>query len=177
MGIFLSFQNPVAIDGVSNSEFLRASLKNKEDVSLYEFMKLVDKEASSLNLSKELIHRSINKDFSGGEKKKNEILQMKILKPKFIILDELDSGLDVDSLKIVCDNINDYLRENKDCSVLMITHYLRILNYIKPDYVHVLKDGVISLSGDMALAKKIDEEGFSYVDKLDLNKANIVVGE
>ena len=107
-----------------------------------------------------MIHRSMNKGFSGGEKKKNEILQLKVLEPKFIILDELDSGLDVDSLKIVCDNINNYLKENKDASVLMITHYPRILEYIKPDYIHVLKEGKIVETGDISLSEKIDKYGY-----------------
>lgn len=166
LGIFLSFQNPIEIDGVSNSEFLRTSVNsvNKEVVGLYDFIKDVEKYSSDLDLKKEMIHRSLNCNFSGGEKKKNEILQMKLLKPKFIILDELDSGLDVDSLKIVCDNVNNYLKENKDVSVLMITHYSRLLEYIKPDYVHVIKDGTIVSSGDINLAKKIDEEGYKIFD-------------
>ena len=107
-----------------------------------------------------MMNLPINQNFSGGEKKKNEILQMKMLKPKFIILDELDSGLDVDSLKIVCKNVTEYLQENKDASVLMITHYHKIFNYIKPDYVHVLMEKEIKLTGDLTLAEEIEKKGY-----------------
>ena len=119
-----------------------------------------------LKMDQGMMHRSINKDFSGGERKKNEILQMKILKPKFIILDEIDSGLDVDSLKVVTDNINSYLSDNPNTSVLIITHYSHILDYIKPDYVHILKDGNIIKTGDFSLAKEIEENGFSCVNDI-----------
>lgn len=164
LGIFLSFQNPIEIEGISNSEFLKTSLNsNGEKVDLYSFIMDLEKYFKDLDLKKELMHRSINENFSGGEKKKNEILQMKLLKPKFIILDELDSGLDVDSLKIVCDNVNDYLKENKDTSVLMITHYTRILEYIKPDYVHILLNGKIVETGSMSLAEEIDKKGYKML--------------
>lgn len=161
-GIFLSFQNPIDIEGVTNSEFIRTAInaRNEEPISLYDFISEMNKNYDDLKLSKDLMHRSVNANFSGGEKHKNEILMMKMLKPKFIILDELDSGLDVDSLKIVCENVNSYLKENKDVSVLMITHYQRMLDYIKPDYVHILKDGKIVESGDYKLAQKIDEFGY-----------------
>jgi len=167
-GIFLAMQSPVSIEGVSNSEFLRSALSSKLDknVGIYEFIQLMEKAMDDLNMNSNMMHRSINQDFSGGERKKNEILQMKILKPNLLILDELDSGLDVDSLKIVCDNINDYLKENPDTSVLIITHYTRILNYIKPDYVHVMKNGSIVKTGDFTLAKKIEEKGFSCVNEV-----------
>lgn len=160
LGIFLSFQNPVEIEGISDSEFLKTAINSKEKVDLYDFIMNLEKYTKDLDLKKELIHRNINENFSGGEKKKNEILQMKVLKPKFIILDELDSGLDVDSLKIVCNNVNNYLKENKDVSVLMITHYLRILEYIKPDYVHVLLNGSIVDTGTYDLALEIDKNGY-----------------
>jgi len=165
LGIFLSMQDPTVIDGVSNSEFIRTSLNeiNGSKTNLYEFIKSMESSLDDLKLDSNMIHRSINKDFSGGEKKKNEILQMKLLKPKFIILDELDSGLDVDSLKIVCKNINKYLKDNKDCSILIITHYPRILEYIKPDYVHILKDGNIKKTGDMKLALEIEKNGYQIV--------------
>ena len=129
LGIFLSFQNPISIEGVTTSEFLRTAVNSVRDekVGLYEFITEIQTGFSDLEIKKEMMHRSLNQNFSGGEKKKNEILQMKMLQPKFLILDELDSGLDVDSLKIVCDNVNKYLEENKDVSVLIITHYLRIL--------------------------------------------------
>jgi len=118
-----------------------------------------------IKLDSNMLHRSINKGFSGGEKKKNEILQMLFLKPKFIILDELDSGLDVDSLKVICKNINKYLKENKDVSVLIITHYPRILEYIKPDYVHILKNGKIQKTGTMDLALEVDKSGYESIGK------------
>ena len=166
LGIFLSFQNPISIEGVTTSEFLRTAVNSvrNEKVGLYEFITEIQNGFSDLEIKKEMMHRSLNQNFSGGEKKKNEILQMKMLQPKFLILDELDSGLDVDSLKIVCDNVNKYLEENKDVSVLIITHYLRILEYIKPDFVHVLKDGKIICDGDFSLAEKIDKLGYKIFD-------------
>ena len=165
LGIFLSMQDPTVIDGVSNSEFIRTAQNeiNGSKTNLYEFIKSMESSLDDLKLDSNMIHRSINKDFSGGEKKKNEILQLKLLKPKFIILDELDSGLDVDSLKIVSKNINNYLKENKDCSILIITHYPRILEYLKPDYVHILKDGKIRKSGDISLALEIEKEGYTGI--------------
>ena len=163
LGIFLSFQNPIDIEGVTNSEFLRTAVNacKNEVVPLYDFISEINKYYDDLSLNKNLMHRSVNENFSGGEKHKNEILQLKMLKPKFIILDELDSGLDVDSLKIVCDNVNNYLKENKDTSVLMITHYQRMLDYIKPDFVHILKDGKIIRTGDYTLAQEIDKLGYN----------------
>ena len=165
LGIFLSMQDPTVIDGVSNSEFIRTAQNeiNGSKTNLYEFIKSMESSLDDLKLDSNMIHRSINKDFSGGEKKKNEILQMKLLKPQFIILDELDSGLDVDSLKIVSKNINKYLKDNKDCSILIITHYPRILEYIKPDYVHILKDGSIKKTGDMKLALEIEKNGYQII--------------
>ena len=165
-GIFLAMQSPISIEGVTNSEFLRTSLSSKleKNVSIYEFIKLMEQAMIDLKMDSNMMHRSINQDFSGGERKKNEILQMKVLKPNLIILDELDSGLDVDSLKIVCDNINDYLKENPDTSVLMITHYTRILDYIKPTYVHMMKDGAIVETSGLDLAKRIEEYGYNKVD-------------
>ena len=162
LGIFLCYQNPISIDGISNSEFIRTALNesNEKNVGLYEFIKGMEKNIADLSMKPDMMHRSLNVGFSGGERKKNEILQMKMLKPKFIIFDELDSGLDVDSLKIVCDNINEYLNENPDTSVLLITHYTRILEYIKPKYVHMMKDGTIIQSGDYSLAKKIEKYGY-----------------
>ena len=163
LGIFLSFQNPVDVEGVTTSEFIKQAINSnrKEPISLYEYIDELEKNKDEVGLSKDMLHRSLNMNFSGGEKKKNEILQMKMLKPKFIILDELDSGLDVDSLKIVCENVNKYLKDNKDTSVLLITHYFRILEYIKPKYVHILKDGRIIKSGNISLAKKVDKDGYS----------------
>ena len=165
LGIFLQMQDPTIIDGVSNSEFIRTA-KNEiigQKTSIYEFINDIETNMKDLKLDTNLVHRSVNKDFSGGEKKKNEILQLKMLKPSFIILDELDSGLDIDSLKIVCKNINEY-KNNNDCSILIITHYPRILEYIKPDYVHILKDGNIKKSGDFKLAKDIEKNGYSQYE-------------
>ena len=166
-GIFLSMQDPTVIDGVSNSEFLRTARGELtgEKVNLYTFIKDMETAMKDIKLDSNMLHRSINKGFSGGEKKKNEILQMLFLKPKFIILDELDSGLDVDSLKIICKNINKYLKDNKDVSVLIITHYPRILEYIKPDYVHILKDGKIQKTGTMDLALEVDKSGYESIGK------------
>lgn len=168
MGIFLSFQNPLSIEGVTNSEFLRTAINNNREtpIGLYEFIKELDKGVEELSMPNDMIHRSVNNGASGGERKKNEILQMKLLKPKLLILDELDSGLDVDSLKIVCKNINEYLNEFKDTSVLIITHYPRILEYIKPKYVHVLKDGNIISTGDYSLALEVEKNGYSMTNKL-----------
>ena len=163
LGIFLCFQNPISIEGISNSEFIRTAINsnNENTVGLYQFIKDIEKSIDELKMDHNMIHRSLNSGFSGGERKKNEILQMKMLKPKLIILDELDSGLDVDSLKIVCDNINNYLKENLDTSVLIITHYTRILEFIKPNFVHMMKEGTITISGDYNLAKIIEKQGYN----------------
>ncbi|MEG2351205.1 MAG: hypothetical protein RSB54_00810, partial [Bacilli bacterium] len=148
----------------TNSDFLRTALSAKENknVNLYEFIKKIDEASSELLIPSSMIHRSVNKGFSGGEKKKNEILQMKILEPKMVLLDEIDSGLDVDSLKIVAGNIDNYKKKNKDVSILMITHYTHLLKYVKPDYVHVLSNGAIIQSGNYLLAQKIEENGFDF---------------
>ena len=168
LGIYLLMQDPSIIDGVSNSETLRTALKERgSDTNLYSFITKMKKELDSLNLPKDAMHRSINKGLSGGERKKNEVLGLKVLTPSFIILDELDSGLDVDSLKVVANNINDYLKENKDTSVLIITHYSRVLDLIKPDYVHEMKDGKIVKTGDITLAKQIEKTGFTGVNEVE----------
>ena len=169
-GIFLCNQLPCEIDGVTTADFLRTALNEKEEVSLYQYIKKIDSAVKDLKMDENMIHRSMNKGFSGGEKKKNEILQLKVLEPKFIILDELDSGLDVDSLKIVCENINNYLKEHKNTSVLIITHYPKILQYIKPDYVHVMVNGNIKKTGDASLALEIEEKGYDAYK----NSASIV---
>ncbi len=162
-GIFLCMQDPTVIEGVSNSEFLRTARAEctSEKVNLYTFIKDMEEAMKKVQLDSNMLHRSLNFGFSGGEKKKNEILQMLFLKPKFIILDELDSGLDVDSLRVVCQNINEYLKDNPETSVLMITHYTRILEYIKPDYVHVLSNGKIQRTGDYQLAFEIEKNGYT----------------
>lgn len=173
-GIFLCMQDPTVIDGVSNSEFIRTAKSEitSEKVNLYSFIKDMENAMDDLSLSKNMLHRSLNKGFSGGEKKKNEILQLKVLKPKFIILDELDSGLDVDSLRIVCKNINDYLKEYPKTSVLIITHYPRILEYIKPNFVHILNNGNIKYTGDMSLALDIEKNGYSMINEMIGNGEN-----
>ena len=175
LGIFLVFQNPISIEGVKNSDFLRVASNNisNENISLYDFIKEMEVYFVDLDLKKDMMHRSLNENFSGGEKKKNEILQMKMLKPKFIILDELDSGLDVDSLKIVCKNINDYINKNKDTSILMITHYEKIFEYIRPNYVHILKDGKIIKSGDISLANEVFKTGYKNIN----NSTSLMLGE
>lgn len=163
-GIFLAMQNPLEIDGVTNSDFLRTALSSKEqkNVNLYSFIKKIDKAKEDLKMPDEMVHRSVNKGFSGGEKKKNEILQMLMLEPNFIMLDEIDSGVDVDALKIVGDNINSYKDEHKSSSYLIITHYTHLLKYVKPDFVHVVKEGKIVKTGKYDLAKKIENNGFNF---------------
>ena len=165
LGIFLSMQNPISIDGVQNSEFIKTAVNsNRENpIGLYDFIKVITNKAKDLDIKDEMIHRSLNVGASGGERKKNEVLQMCILEPKFIILDELDSGLDIDSLKICTENINKYLEEHKDSSVLIITHYPRILEYIKPDYVHMMVNGTIVKTGDYNLALEIEKTGYEKV--------------
>ncbi len=169
MGIFLGMQDPTEIEGVTNSEFLRTALKevSGEKVNLYHFIKEVESDMKDLQLNDTMLHRSLNKGFSGGEKKKNEILQLKVLKPKLIILDEIDSGLDVDSLKIVSENINSYLKEHSDASLLMITHYPRILEYIHPDYVHIMQNGKIEKTGDILLARRVEKDGYHSINVID----------
>lgn len=164
LGIFLAMQNPLEIEGVTNSELLRTALSSKEEksINLYSFIKMLDKSKDDLKMSSEMIHRSVNKGFSGGEKKKNEILQMKMLQPNLILLDEIDSGVDVDALKIVGQNINDYISSNENVSALIITHYTHLLKYIKPDFVHVIKNGKVIKTGDYTLAKKIEDNGFDF---------------
>lgn len=163
LGIFLAMQDPTVIDGVTNSEFLKTSSEEitGKHIDYFKFITKVNNSLKDLEFSKDMIHRHVNAGFSGGEKKKNEVLQIKILKPKLIILDELDSGLDVDSLKIVCENINKYKSENPDTSILIITHYPRILEMIKPDYVHVMKNGTIVKTGDIFLATLTEKVGYN----------------
>lgn len=161
-GIFLSMQDPAIIDGVSTSEFIRTAVNevSGEKSSIFSFVKELESNMEQLHLNKDMVHRSLNKGFSGGEKKKNEILQLKFLKPKFIILDELDSGLDVDSLKIVCRELNSYKKDNPDTSILIITHYPRILEMIVPDFVHIMNNGSIKKTGDKLLALEVEKDGY-----------------
>ena len=171
LGIFLAMQYPMEIDGVSNQDFLRTAIsqKNNKRIGLYDFIKKCEAGINDLNMNKELIHRSLNVGFSGGEKKKNEVLQIKLLEPSLIILDELDSGLDVDSLKIVCKNINDYISEHKDTSIIIITHYPMILNYLKPNYVHIINDKKIVKTADANIISDIEKNGYS---KYSLDNSN-----
>jgi len=173
LGIFLVYQNPISIDGVTTSELVKASLDNLgKRKGLYEYVLELESNTEKLRMDKKMLHRGFNVGFSGGERKKNEILQVLMLKPKFIILDELDSGLDVDSLKIVCDTLNEYLSVNKDTSVLIITHYTRILDYIKPTFVHMMKDGKITKSGGFDLSKQIEKYGYNQSFELEGNIEN-----
>ena len=168
-GIFVCFQYPVAIPGVSMAYFLRASInahfehQGKEEMDAVEFLNKSKKILNELNLDDSFLKRSINDGFSGGEKKKSEILQLLALNPKFAILDETDSGLDIDALKTVANGVNKF--NSKDNSTLIITHYERLLQYINPDVVHVMVDGKIKKSGDMSLAKEVEKKGYSWLLK------------
>ena len=165
-------QNPISIEGVQNSEFLKTALNARRDtpISLYEFIKVLDQKVKELDMNEDMIHRAINVGASGGERKKNEILQMELLEPKFIILDEIDSGLDVDSLRSVCVAINSYLERKPDTMVLIITHYPRILEYIKPKYVHMMVGGKIVKTGDYDFALEIEKNGYSDTFNISENK-------
>lgn len=178
LGIFLGMQMPMEIEGVSNADFLRTALRSKKgnDFKLFDFIKELDNQIDELKMKKDMVHRSINLGFSGGERKKNEILQMHILKPKIVMLDEIDSGLDVDSLKLIGESVTKYYNENKP-GLLLVTHYQRLLDYIVPDFVHVLYKGKIAVSGDIALVKEIEENGYekllkNYTNTLEENKTN-----
>lgn len=164
-GLFLAMQYPSEITGVTNSDFIKtamhARLAEGETLPLLKFIRSLDKACEELKMREDLPHRYVNEGFSGGEKKRNEILQMKLLKPKFAILDEIDSGLDVDALRIVGENVNDMKSEN--FGSLIITHYERLLDYIKADYVHILMNGVVVKSGGLELMEKVDKEGYDWL--------------
>lgn len=160
LGLFLGMQSPIEIEGVSNADFLRTALRSKNNnFKLFDFMKELDMTVDNLKMDKDMIHRGINQGFSGGERKKNEILQMYMLKPSIVMLDEIDSGLDVDSLKIVGKKVTEYLQKEKP-AVLLITHYHRLLEYIKPDFIHIMKNGKIIKTGDFSLVSQIEKEGY-----------------
>ncbi len=163
-GVFLSFQYPVTIPGVTVSNFIRTAINTRRDkkdpIKISEYVKLLNENMKLLNIPKEFAGRYLNDGFSGGEKKKMEILQLAMLKPKLAILDETDSGLDIDSLKQVCESINLLKEKNPDMTFLIITHYQRMLNYIEPDKVCVLLDGRIVSQGGPELAHKLEEEGY-----------------
>lgn len=164
LGLFLAMQYPVAVPGVSVLNLLRSANKNLErkKVSALEFQNKVKKQLKSLKMDEKFLARSVNEGFSGGEKKKAEILQLSILKPKYAILDETDSGLDIDALKTVSKNINEISESN--IGILLITHYQRILRYVKPDFVHILIDGAIVKSGDIKLSEEIEKKGYLSIN-------------
>ena len=164
LGFFMLFQNPSEIDGVGFVNFLRSSLEsvNEQTINTKEFMDSIKSNVEHLNFDKNVVGRSLNKGFSGGEKKKAEILQMAILKPKIAILDEPDSGLDVDAIKIVAENIN-RIREENSPGLLVITHYSRILKYMKPEYVHVMLNGRIVKDGGVSLIEEIEKTGYDKI--------------
>jgi Fe-S cluster assembly ATP-binding protein len=167
-GIFLAFQYPVEIPGVSNLEFLKTSLEclyahqNKPLLSAVEFMKLAREKCRLVDLDTDFLKRGVNEGFSGGEKKRNEIMQMLMLEPKLCLLDETDSGLDIDALKVVADGINELRSPLR--SFILITHYQRLLDYVQPDFVHVLADGKIVKSGGSELALEVEEKGYGWLE-------------
>lgn len=163
-GLFLAMQYPQEIPGVTNSDFLRAAMnvRSETPVSLFRFIKAMESTISELQMKEDLAHRFLNEGFSGGEKKRNEIVQMKMLKPSLSMLDEIDSGLDVDAIRIVGDAINS-LREETGMSIIVVSHYERFLELIKPQFTHVLVDGRIITSGGPELAQKIDTEGYDWI--------------
>ncbi|EHJ08670.1 Fe-S cluster assembly ATPase SufC [Staphylococcus simiae] len=164
-GLFLAMQYPSEITGVTNADFMRSAINAKreegQEINLMQFIKKLDKNMDFLDIDKDMAQRYLNEGFSGGEKKRNEILQLMMLEPKFAILDEIDSGLDIDALKVVSKGINQMRGEN--FGALMITHYQRLLNYITPDKVHVMYGGKIVKSGGPELAKRLEEEGYEWV--------------
>lgn len=168
-GLFLAFQYPIEISGVTNYDFLRIAYNekqkslNKSEVDPLQFIKIIQILLEKLKIKDEFLNRNLNEGFSGGEKKRNEILQMLLLQPKLVILDEIDSGLDVDAIKIICDGIKNNLLPNS--SLIIITHYPRILNYLKPDFVHIMMDGKIIKSGNIELVEALEKEGYDFLIK------------
>lgn len=168
-GIFLSFQYPIEIPGVSMVNFMRAAInaqrkyRDEEPISATEFLRLMREKKELVEMDTQLTNRSVNEGFSGGEKKRNEIFQMAMLEPKLAILDETDSGLDIDALRVVANGVNK-LKSNENASIV-ITHYQRLLDYIVPDYVHVLHDGKIIKTGDKSLALELEEKGYDWLKK------------
>jgi Fe-S cluster assembly ATP-binding protein len=166
-GLFLAFQYPIEIPGVNNAYLLKAALnaqraaRGESQVDAFEFMKLIRAKIEFMQIPKDFLHRSVNEGFSGGEKKRNEILQMLMLEPRLAVLDETDSGLDVDALKVVANGVNSLRREDR--SIVLVTHYERLLELIVPDHVHVLAGGRIVKSGDHDLARELDARGYDWV--------------
>ena len=167
LGIFLAFQYPIEIPGVSNEDFLRLAYNskqkfyNKPEIDPIEFLSIINEKLKLVNMSPLFLSRNVNEGFSGGEKKRNEILQMILLDSEVCILDETDSGLDIDALKIISTGINNFMNENK--SIVLITHYQRLLDYINPTYVHVMQDGKIIKTGSADLAKKLEDKGYEWL--------------
>src|SRR5690554_5665078 len=174
-GVFLAFQYPIEIPGVSNAYFLRAAVnavrrhQGLEKLDAMDFLKRVKEEMKTVGMKEEFLYRSVNEGFSGGEKKRNEILQMSLLEPTLAVLDETDSGLDIDALRVVADGVN-RLR-SPDRALIVITHYQRLLDYIVPDHVHVLSDGRIVRSGGRELALELEERGYGWVKQLEAEQA------
>jgi Fe-S cluster assembly ATP-binding protein len=170
-GVFLAFQYPVEIPGVGSSYFLRTALnsvrkhRGEEELDAVDFLALVKEKAKLVKMDEKMLQRAVNEGFSGGEKKRNEIFQMAVLEPKLCILDETDSGLDIDALRIVADGVNQLRSPQR--GFLVITHYQRLLNYIVPDFVHVLVDGRIVQSGGKELALKLEDKGYAWVEKME----------
>jgi len=162
-GLFLAMQYPAEVPGVTNSDFMRQALRavSEKEVNVIDFAMKYENAIKDLKMKENMAHRYLNEGFSGGERKRNEILQLKILKPKIAILDEIDSGLDVDALKIVGKNVSEMINSNFGC--ILITHYQRILKYIKPTHVHIMIDGKIALSGGEELIEKIDKNGYEWI--------------
>jgi len=167
-GIFMSFQYPVVIPGVNNTYFLRAALNaqlkhnGQDEINAADFMRLIREKLKLVNMDEKYLSRAVNDGFSGGEKKRNEILQMLTLEPKLSILDETDSGLDIDALKIVAEGVNNFRNSNR--SFITITHYQRLLEYMEPDHIHILIDGKIVKSGKIDLAQQIERKGYSWLE-------------
>lgn len=177
-GIFVAFQYPTEIDGINNGYFLRSSLnairkhRGEEALDPMDFQMLVKEHLNNIGMDPDMLNRSINQGFSGGEKKRNEILQMSLLEPSLAILDETDSGLDIDALKVVASGVNKY--KSPENAIIIITHYQRLLNYIKPDYVHVLLDGQIVKSGGWDLALELENKGYDWIKTPDRIKSSEV---
>jgi Fe-S cluster assembly ATP-binding protein len=169
-GIFMSFQYPVEIPGVTNINFLKASVnavrkaQGKNTLDAIEFLTFIREKCALLDMDESLLYRSINEGFSGGEKKRNEILQMAALEPRLAILDETDSGLDIDALRVISQGVN--AMRTPDRAIILVTHYQRLLDYIEPDYIHVLANGRIVKSGDKSLAKTLEDKGYSWLEEV-----------
>jgi Fe-S cluster assembly ATP-binding protein len=179
-GLFLGMQAPSEVPGVTNSDFIKtamnARLEEGKSISLFKFIRQYDRAVEDLKMSEDLPHRYLNQGFSGGEKKRNEILQMKMLNPSIAILDEIDSGLDVDALKIVGENVT--AMKNENLGLLLITHYQRLLEYIEADFVHVMMKGKIVKSGDYSLMERIDQEGYDWIkEELGIDDERVFIEE